>query len=524
VATDTDGDKVVVDAGASVTIENDVPTFHSVMDAILSSAARVAFDGHYSATFGADGVDYLSAALGASGYVGTTAVTYQQTPYSSDITQVNVMNGSTLMFSFYYTTTTSPVHSGGDGSVLINAFGDPDDIAGTEFFTLDVKADGTYSFDMISNEILSTTETTVGGGDFTASGPSGEKSLLDGSLTIYGGDVDSYENVNAAANGVGVGQPTISEGEWLLLDFLNLQEAISFQMVQWGGGGDVHIRVTVDGAQFDFGAAAGFQDLVFARPDVNPTMAVVVADAGHPVGTWGYDATTHTYTLYVDHQFDNVKVENVVTSDGNLQFGLNTFTFDQVTTTTVEDMTVNFHLAVTDGDGDTSSLADPLTIAMVDPSHTIDATTIDMGVDGNDGVVLVGNGENDILVGGAGHDILIGNAGSDTLTGGDGNVSDTFVFQRGDVGHGVDTITDFTEGTPASGGDVLDISDLLAGAGIAPASNPADYLVVTSSGTSTTVAFDATVGDHTDAVQIATLQNVNTTLETLIANQQIHTT
>lgn len=124
----------------------------------------------------------------------------------------------------------------------------------------------------------------------------------------------------------------------------------------------------------------------------------------------------------------------------------------------------------------------------------------------------------DILVGGAGNDILIGGPGTDTLTGGTG--ADRFVFQRGDVENGVDNITDFTVG---AGGDVLDIGDLLTGAGIAPATfdaSPGDYLVVTP-GTNTTIAFDATGGDHADAVQIATLQGVNVTLTTLTDHGQI---
>ncbi|MBA2080686.1 hypothetical protein B1J97_02530 [Aeromonas veronii] len=77
------------------------------------------------------------------------------------------------------------------------------------------------------------------------------------------------------------------------------------------------------------------------------------------------------------------------------------------------------------------------------------------GGDGND--VLYGQKGNDILIGGDGIDILIGGTGSDTLTGGAGK--DTFKWGAGDVG-GTDVIKDFTTGT---GGDVLDISELLTG-------------------------------------------------------------
>ncbi|WP_421259639.1 type I secretion C-terminal target domain-containing protein [Aeromonas sp. 600774] len=77
------------------------------------------------------------------------------------------------------------------------------------------------------------------------------------------------------------------------------------------------------------------------------------------------------------------------------------------------------------------------------------------GGSGNDS--LIGGAGNDILIGGLGSDILLGGLGSDIMTGGAG--SDTFKWLAGDVG-GTDVIKDFTTGT---GGDVLDISELLTG-------------------------------------------------------------
>ncbi|MGY3916058.1 type I secretion C-terminal target domain-containing protein, partial [Aeromonas australiensis] len=82
------------------------------------------------------------------------------------------------------------------------------------------------------------------------------------------------------------------------------------------------------------------------------------------------------------------------------------------------------------------------------------------GGDGDD--YLHGGSGNDILIGGLGNDILIGGLGNDTMTGGAG--SDTFKWLAGDADGSTDTITDFTLGAPLSGGDVLDLSDLLVGA------------------------------------------------------------
>ncbi|POG24683.1 structural toxin protein RtxA, partial [Aeromonas bestiarum] len=82
-----------------------------------------------------------------------------------------------------------------------------------------------------------------------------------------------------------------------------------------------------------------------------------------------------------------------------------------------------------------------------------------LGESGND--TLIGGIGNDILEGGDGNDLLIGGLGSDTMTGGAG--SDTFKWIAGNADGSTDNITDFTLGSPASGGDVLDLSDLLVG-------------------------------------------------------------
>jgi Ca2+-binding RTX toxin-like protein len=84
---------------------------------------------------------------------------------------------------------------------------------------------------------------------------------------------------------------------------------------------------------------------------------------------------------------------------------------------------------------------------------------------GNGDDRLDGGDGNDTLNGGAGSDLLIGGKGNDTLTGGLG--ADIFVWKLGDAGAvgapATDTITDFNAGARASGGDVLDLRDLLTG-------------------------------------------------------------
>ncbi|MBZ0105575.1 MAG: tandem-95 repeat protein, partial [Sulfuricella denitrificans] len=96
---------------------------------------------------------------------------------------------------------------------------------------------------------------------------------------------------------------------------------------------------------------------------------------------------------------------------------------------------------------------------------------------GND--TISGGSGNDKLEGGAGNDVINGNTGSDTISGGAGNdtltggdavglpETDVFVWTLADAGApgtpAVDTITDFNTASAATGGDVLDLRDLLSG-------------------------------------------------------------
>ncbi|OHC64321.1 MAG: hypothetical protein A2040_15085, partial [Rhodocyclales bacterium GWA2_65_19] len=129
------------------------------------------------------------------------------------------------------------------------------------------------------------------------------------------------------------------------------------------------------------------------------------------------------------------------------------------------------------------------------------------GDDGND--VLNGDAGDDRLEGGAGDDVLSGGSGADTLSGGAGDdtlsgglgdlVSDTFEWTLADAGSkgapAVDTITDFDAAAAPSGGDVLDLRDLLSGenqgAGIG---NLASFLHFEKDGSNTNVHISSTGG------------------------------
>ncbi|MES2992770.1 MAG: Calx-beta domain-containing protein [Pseudomonadota bacterium] len=116
------------------------------------------------------------------------------------------------------------------------------------------------------------------------------------------------------------------------------------------------------------------------------------------------------------------------------------------------------------------------------------------GLGGND--TLDGGAGNDVIIGGAGSDVLWGRAGNDTLTGGSGGAdatSDTFAWTLADRGTAaspaIDSITDFNNSAPASGGDVLDLRDLLVNEWhtTPTTGNLADFLHFTTSAGTTTI-------------------------------------
>ena len=125
---------------------------------------------------------------------------------------------------------------------------------------------------------------------------------------------------------------------------------------------------------------------------------------------------------------------------------------------------------------------------------------------------LEGREGNDTLIGGDGNDILLGGIGTNTLTGGAGNdiiidelnSHNEVVFNYADVGSGVDNIYGFDNinGGLSAGteGDVLDISDILAGTTyIEGVSDINDYVSATyDAGTGdVTIGIDTTGGGAT---------------------------
>ncbi len=164
-----------------------------------------------------------------------------------------------------------------------------------------------------------------------------------------------------------------------------------------------------------------------------------------------------------------------------------------------------------------------LSINIVDDVHVITGTSgAETLTGGNYTDFIDAQAGNDTLFGGLGPDTLIGGQGSDTMTGGGGQ--DTFVWKSGDgFGAPTDTITDFTKG---SGGDVLNLADLLSGES-QTAQSLDSFLNISYNNTTnaTTIAVDADGGATFSVTQNIVLSGVDLTSGgTLNSDQDILTT
>ncbi len=139
---------------------------------------------------------------------------------------------------------------------------------------------------------------------------------------------------------------------------------------------------------------------------------------------------------------------------------------------------------------------------------------------------LSGRAGTDIINGAGGNDIIHGGAGNDTLTGSTG--SNTFLWLAGDAVPmpAVDVITDFKNTPVGSGGDVVNLKELLSGEHSLVGSGSLDgYLNFSQTGANTTLAIDTTgSGNFSSPAQTIVFQNVDLTHTSggaLLTNAQV---
>ncbi|WP_373182908.1 Ig-like domain-containing protein, partial [Halomonas campaniensis] len=321
--------------------------------------------------------------------------------------------------------------------------------------------DGSYVYEQFQPIDLVTTEIRdFTAGDFSdAGGPEPNVYILeDGTLsrelstdTLWaveisgiGGQGGNADQINSNANGVGVGTPTFSNGEYVTFDF---------DLDGSSGGADLF-----SSASIEFSATSGIaMDYVVTYSD-GTEVAGSFLQGDLIDQTFTFDAPSGLF-------LDSIVLHN---QGGGTQ--ITGFGVSQIVELIDEGLPFDVGFEAVDGDGDTQ---DGVIDFYAEPGQILDASG-DL-----DGVILVGDEGDNELIGGIGDDILYGGAGNDTITGGEGNDTiiggagddeltggggnNVFVWHLGDQGAdgsvATDTVTDFT--LDGDGADKLVLSDLL---------------------------------------------------------------
>ncbi|HEX5372917.1 MAG TPA: Calx-beta domain-containing protein, partial [Aquabacterium sp.] len=245
----------------------------------------------------------------------------------------------------------------------------------------------------------------------------------------------------------------------------------------------------------------------------DPSAATDQITVSGGVGSWSFDTATDTLTVTTRQPDGSVGGKFFIDMDGG------DYRYEVPATLSGSSLSEVMGFVVSDRDGDTTG--ESLTVTVTKATYndgtiatvnvltggtTGDNLTGGTGRDeiygnaGNDN--LSGGNGDDLILGGFGNDTLSGGAGNDTLVGGFGNDSmsggagsDVFQWSLADpnanaLSRATDTISDFNTAPAASGGDVLDLRDLLSGenstGGSGNLQNFLDFSVTTSGGVSTT--------------------------------------
>jgi Ca2+-binding RTX toxin-like protein len=204
------------------------------------------------------------------------------------------------------------------------------------------------------------------------------------------------------------------------------------------------------------------------------------------------------YTVTAPNGEPISKIEFEAGSQSSFKIGISSISAVQYDV----DFDMQLGYTITDIDGDSASGS---------VNISLDSNNTMLGTAGND--VLIGGAGNDVISGGAGNDLIQGGAGNDTLTGGLG--ADVFKWTLADAGTtsapAHDVITDFNVASPASGGDILDLRDLLVNEN---AGNLTNYLHFEKSGSDTIIHISSTGAysggfNAAQDVQVILLQGVD---------------
>jgi hypothetical protein len=552
--TDADGDKDTagVDIGQGVfQIEDDGPkyispdTLHLENKGVIGTSDQVIANLNFVA--GTDGVNNVVFNVAGVPVGVTSGATVIAT--DGDGHQLKV-NGE-LLYLYYG-------GAGGDDTTILVA----KTLTGTVGFTIDIDpVSGTYTFNpeaAISNgtEVSATDLTGVGGGNVPF------KLLIDigGTTQDVAMTTKSGASVNTDHDDIGISQgQTFESGESIRFDLVNglkldggTPEGYSYDgthnaTTRWketvlltGNSSQnadfVVSAIVADSDNTFFGDAAGESLINLATSNIHiydklgslidplnyGGLGISVIDIGNSIEIDGIkDGMSYEIVTDNAHQFNAVQVDALPTTD---TFSLSFFAYGENSAGTSADLSYN--VVGTDGDGDPAN-------GTIDVSLYPDATSSSgtsfagtasndtfLGTQGVDSISglggddrLAGNAGIDTINGGAGNDTIIGGSGNDNLTG--GTNSDTFVYET--LVDGKDSISDFDITAPGSGGDKIDVSQVLDHAGNTWTDNntvadavAGGYLTFTNSGgfVQVNVDIDGSAGNSFAPTAVAVLANV----------------
>ena len=171
--------------------------------------------------------------------------------------------------------------------------------------------------------------------------------------------------------------------EDLNLTFSQQQSQVSFILTQWQGNGTADVIFKV------LDSAGDIHDFNINIPKPSGGIANIVvqqtSDASL-IGTYTFDSTTSTYTLYVGQAFNRIQVDYYQAATGNATFTINNITYNEKSTIPSTDLLFDVSAVDTDGDSATTSLQVDL------QGSTTGATGLSLTATSNSALTVSGGG------------------------------------------------------------------------------------------------------------------------------------
>ena len=492
----------------TVNIEDDSPVVISAPNnAVIESVANATLTGDLHMSVGADSGSLAKVVVTGTVDSGGFATGTVTNGNGTVVTQNLLYNGMKIQY-LAGTTAGSIVATATDGTQVFKVTGDMSTSA--------------YTVTMLK-ALDSPTYTSAVVGGITAGNTAGTYTLSDGNnvfTVLAKGTVGGIASTVNTSNGYfGVANNFIDVLEKLRFDFDGKMSGITLNVDQLKAGETLFYT-----AYDAFGAVVGSGSL--AGQNINADIYLNLV-AGNFTGG-GFNA-----------------IEFTADAPSSYRFGISSLTGQS----TKVDINSTFNLAGVDSDGD-STAAQAINLTFdANQSLTAGAGTSGyaMGGGGGDDTItgsagddnisggagadqLTGGAGADLLYGGTGNDSLVGGTGADTITGGAGNdtmtggdvgvndlTADTFVWNLVDAGTAgtpaVDRINNFATATASSGGDVLNLRDILTGE-TATASSLDNYLHFEITGGNTILHISSTGGFADNNVKGSGSSGISSATET----------